>query len=205
MTNVVIADDHLIFRQGVEAALDAAGYKVVGSVGDGATALAAVAETRPDILILDIRMPGRGGVSTLERLREAGDRTPVVILATEVDDDALIAAMNAGADAIIRKDCAEHRLFDAMKAVREGARFIDGDLLERAFALAQGKPRTTPLDQLTERERKIAHEVAQGCSNREIGVKMSVTEGTVKVYLHNIYTKLGLKNRTELAMLFREG
>jgi len=200
MTSIVIADDHVFFRNGVEAALEAAGFAVVGSVGDGDAALTSVAQKNPDVLILDIRMPGKGGIAALEALRESGDKRPVIILATEVDDDALVAAMNAGANAIIRKDTAELRLFDAIKAVREGTRYIDGDLLEKAFAMAQGEPKPVAASLLSDRERRIAGEVAQGCSNREIAEKLGITEGTVKVYLHNIYAKLGMKNRTELAL-----
>ncbi len=203
MTSIVIADDHVFFRNGVEAALEAAGYAVVGSVGDGDAALASVAQKNPDVLILDIRMPGKGGIAALQALREAGDKRPVIILATEVDDAALVAAMNAGANAIIRKDTAELRLFDAIKAVREGTRFIEGDLLEKAFSLAQTASKPVDTAPLSDRERRIARETAQGCSNREIAEALGITEGTVKVYLHNIYAKLGMKNRTELALWYK--
>jgi len=200
MNRIVIADDHGFFRAGLAAALSASGFDVVDSVGDGVEALAAIDRHDPDIVVLDVRMPQLDGAATLQRLRAAGDLRPVIMLATEMDDKSLIAAMDAGANAIFLKDGAESRIFDAIKAVADGSRMIQGDLLDRAFAIARGGSAEQAGAKLTEREMKVAQLAATGVSNRDIGEELGITEGTVKVNLHNIYRKLDLKNRTELAV-----
>lgn len=205
MTSIVIADDHAFFRAGVEAALVSEGFDVVASVDDGDAALRAIADRNPDVVILDIRMPVRGGVSTIEAMRAAGDNRPVVVLAAELSDDDLLSIMKCGVNGVVFKQGAELRLFDALKAVSEGSRFIEGDLLEKAFSLAVGRPKDSPLDLLTARERQIVEEVALGLRNREIAERLGMSEGTVKVYLHNIFSKLGVDNRTELALMVRGG
>ena len=201
MTRVVIADDHKFFRSGVEAALRAYGVDVVASVEDGDAALKSIAETNPDIVILDINMPGRNGVMTLEALRLAGDKRPVIVLVAELEDDALVAIIRAGVNAIVFKAGAELQLFDAIKAIKQGMRFIDFDLLDRAFSLASESTSESALDKLTSRERQIVKEIALGLRNRDIAKKLEVTEGTIKIYLHNIYNKLGINSRTELAII----
>lgn len=201
MTSVVIADDHGFFRKGVEVALEIEGFTVVGAVGDGEGALAATRQTNPDILILDIRMPELGGIATLQQLRANGNATPVIILAIEIDDKDLISALDAGANAILLKNRSETRLFDAIRAVSDGIRFIDGHLLDRAIALFKGHACSFDLGVLTDREEVVARKVAQGKSNRDIASELDVTEGTVKVFLSKIFAKLGISNRTELALM----
>jgi len=203
MNRVVIADDHGFFRSGLAAALSASGFDVVDAVGTGVEALALVAKPDPDVVVLDVRMPEMDGATALQKMRAQGDQRPVIILATELDDRALISALEAGANAIFLKDGAESRIFDAIKAVADGSRMIQGELLDRAFAITKGGSSDQPGGKLTEREIKVANLAATGVSNREIGKKLGITEGTVKVNLHNIYKKLDLKNRTELAVWLR--
>jgi two-component system, NarL family, nitrate/nitrite response regulator NarL len=201
MTRVLLADDHKFFRSGVEAALRASNIDVIGSVDSGEAALEAVKTLDPDILILDIKMPGCGGVVALQTLRSAGDNRPVIVLAAEVEDDALVAILDAGVNAIVSKAGAELRLVEAIQTIKQGTVFIDNDLLDRALMLAKAEARTSALDLLSPREREVAQEVARGRRNREIAEVISVTEGTIKIYLHNIYRKLGIGSRTELAGL----
>jgi two-component system nitrate/nitrite response regulator NarP len=201
MTRVLIADDHKFFRSGVEAALRASAIEVVASVDDGESALAAIAEHNPDIVIIDLKMPGIGGVAAIQALRAKGDERPIIVLAAEVEDDALLAIMDAGVNAIVSKAGAELRLLDAIKTIKEGTCFIDSDLLERALELAKSAARGSALDQLSPREREVAQQVAMGLRNREIAGSINVTEGTIKIYLHNIYRKLGIGSRTELTAL----
>lgn len=205
MTTILIADDHHFFRTGVTTMLSAAGFEVVGSVQDGDAALTAIGEVDPNVVILDIRMPGRDGVATLEAMRKKGDNRPVIVLATEVSDSQLVAIMRAGVNAILFKDGAEELLLETIEAVRDGRRHIDGELIDKAFALATSGSDGSPLSVLSARERQVAEAVARGLRNREVGQALGMTEGTVKVFLHNIYSKLGIGNRTELAILMQPG
>lgn len=201
MTRVLLADDHKFFRAGVEAALRAGGIDVVASVDNGESALIAIRECDPDIVILDLKMPGQGGVAALQALRKAGDTRPVIVLAAEVEDDALVAIIAAGVNAIVSKAGAELRLMEAIQTIKQGTLFIDSDLMDRAMALAKAEVKTSMLDLLSPREREVAEQVAMGRRNREIAAEVHVTEGTIKIYLHNIYRKLGIGSRTELVTM----
>lgn len=201
MTRVLLADDHKFFRAGVEAALRAGGIDVVASVDNGESALTAIRECDPDIVILDLKMPGQGGVAALQALRKAGDTRPVIVLAAEVEDDALVAIIAAGVNAIVSKAGAELRLMEAIQTIKQGTLFIDSDLMDRAMALAKAEVKTSMLDLLSPREREVAEQVAMGRRNREIAAEVHVTEGTIKIYLHNIYRKLGIGSRTELVTM----
>jgi two-component system, NarL family, nitrate/nitrite response regulator NarL len=201
MTRVLLADDHKFFRSGVEAALRASMIDVVGSVDSGEAALEAVKVLDPDILILDLKMPGCGGVAALQALRASGDNRPVIVLAAEVEDEALVAILDSGVNAIVSKAGAELRLLEAIQTIKQGICFIDNDLLDRALLLAKAEAKTSALDLLSPREREVAQEVARGRRNREIATAINVTEGTIKIYLHNIYRKLGIGSRTELTAM----
>lgn len=198
---VLIADDHPFLRAGVESVLRDAGMDIAASVDDGETALEAIARENPDIVILDVRMPGLGGVGVVQAMRAANDERPVILLTAELDDTNLLAAMKAGVEGIVFKHGAEDRLIDAIKVVSAGGTFIDRTLTERAMQLVQTETRRSPFDSLSAREKQIAVEVARGKRNRDIAELVGMTEGSIKVYLHNIYGKLAIENRTELAIL----
>jgi two-component system nitrate/nitrite response regulator NarP len=201
---VLLADDHPFMRAGVEAVLRGTRYSLVETVCDGEAALAAVARSNPDICIFDVRMPGRDGVSTLEAMREGGDQRPVVMLTAELTDRALYAAVKAGVNGIVLKNGAEDSLIECLDTVMLGGRAIDADLMSRTLDLAITGGNLDPLARLAPRERQIAELVAQGLRNREIADRLAMSEGTVKVYLHGIYQKVGVENRTGLALLARE-
>ncbi len=204
---VLIADDHSFFRAGLESVLATNGLEVVASVGDGITALDAVAELDPDLVILDVRMPGHDGVETLRELRRQGRTCPVVLLAAEFEDEALLGAIDAGANAIVSKTNADRTLLDAITAVQSGGQFFEQGYLDRYIGLkasAAGKSGAGENESLSDRERRIAEGVAQGLRNREIALKCGLSEAMVKLYLHRIYSRLDLNNRTELALHMRE-
>ncbi len=198
---VLIADDHPFLRAGVESVLRDAGMEIAASVDDGDAALVAIAQENPDVVILDVRMPGLGGVGVLQAIRAAEDQRPVILLTAELDDTNLLAAMKAGVEGIVFKHGAEDRLIDAIKVVTAGGTYIDRVLTERAMQLAQSVTRRSPFECLAAREKQIAVEVARGKRNRDIAELVGMTEGSIKVYLHNIYGKLAIENRTELAIL----
>lgn len=203
MTTVLLADDHPFMRAGVEAVLRGSPYQLLATVNDGDAALAAVKQHDPDICIFDVRMPGRDGVATLQAMRESGDERPVVLLTAELTDRALYTAVKAGVNGIVLKDGAEDALIECLNTVAAGGRAIDPGLMDRALDLAMTGG-SDPLAKLAPREREIAELVAKGLRNREIADRLTMSEGTVKVYLHGIYQKVGVENRTALALMARD-
>jgi two-component system nitrate/nitrite response regulator NarP len=202
MTRILMADDHPFIMSGVEAVLRDAGYEVVGKTPDGAAFLEALAAARPDILILDVHMPERDGIDVLLTLRSRGDTRPIVLLTADLDDRRLLEAIKGGVSGIVLKEGAEATLVECLRSVSKGKRWIDKELLERALNVTiDGSPESDPLGALTTREKAIASLIAQGLRNREVASELGLTEGTVKVYLHNMYAKLGVENRTELAVM----
>jgi two-component system nitrate/nitrite response regulator NarP len=187
---------------GVEAVLSQAGFEVVGKTPDGAAFLEALPTARPDILMLDVHMPVQDGIDVLLTLRSRGDPRPIVLLTASLDDQRLLEAIKAGVNGIVLKEGAEETLVQCLRSVAQGKRWIDKELLERALNVSlDGSGESDRLAALTTRERAIASLIALGRRNREIASELGLTEGTVKVYLHNIYSKLGVENRTELAVM----
>jgi len=152
-------------------------------------------------VLLDINMPGMNGVQTLEAMRARGDRRAVVMLTAGITDRQLLSVLRAGVEGIISKDGAEDELIDVLNKVSSGQRAVDPQFLQRALDLSLNPGEGGPLERLNPRERRIARLVAKGLRNRDIGQEMNIGEGTVQVYLHAIYQKLGIDNRTELALM----
>lgn len=200
MTSVLLADDHSFVRAGVEAVLRGTPFNIVATASTGHEAITAVARHNPDICVFDVRMPGKTGVEALQHLRERGDNRPVVLLTAGIEDHALVAAVRAGVNAIVLKDEAEESLLDALRKVQSGQRSVPEQLLQRALDLSLTGG-ADPLSPLAPRERQIAAHVGRGLRNKEIAEALAMSEGTVKVYLHTIYQKLAIKNRTELALI----
>jgi two-component system nitrate/nitrite response regulator NarP len=201
MIPVLVADDHGFIRAGVEAALRGSRFQVIAATASGEETLAAIATYDPAIVLLDINMPGMNGVQALETLRSKGDRRAVVLLTAGINDRQLLAVMRAGVAGIVYKDGAEGGLVDVLEKVHAGGKAIDSALLQRALDLSLSADAGGPLERLNQRERRIARLVARGMRNRDIGTELGIGEGTVKVYLHAMYQKLGIENRTELALL----
>jgi two-component system nitrate/nitrite response regulator NarP len=191
---------------GIEAILRDSPYEVVKTVSNGAAALEALPAARPDILILDVQMPECTGMDVLRTLRGRGDMRPLVLLTASLDDANLIEAIQLGVNGVILKDGAQNLLLHCLAEVLKGNRWIDKSLLERALDLAMKSPASPPdgLASLSARERAVVGLVAQGLRNKEIAAELNITEGTVKVYLHRIYEKVGVSNRTELALYARD-
>ena len=201
MSRILVADDHPFFRLGVNAVLQMGGHEVIAMTGDGDSTLEAIGRDNPEIVLLDVRMPGRDGIATLKAMRERGDERPVIILTVEMTDGQLLEAIRARVNGIVFKHDGEDSLLKAVDAVRRGLTYLDSALIDKAVKHASNANPPSRLAVLTRKEREVAQHVARGLRNREIAALMTTTEGTVKVYLHSIYTKLGISNRTELAMI----
>ncbi|WP_333837353.1 response regulator transcription factor [Novosphingobium sp.] len=202
---ILVADDHGFIRTGVEAVLRDSRFHIVAATASGEETLAAIDTHDPEIVLLDIKMPGMSGVQVLERLRTRSDRRRVVILTAELSDTNLLAIMRAGVEGVVSKEGAGDGLVEVLERVAMGERVIAPDLLQRALDLSLRPEGAGPLDRLTPREKRIARLVARGMRNRDIGAELDIGEGTVKVYLHTMYQKLGIENRTELALMAVNG
>ncbi|HEX8192397.1 MAG TPA: response regulator transcription factor [Allosphingosinicella sp.] len=204
MTRIFLADDDPLTREGVKLLLSRSIYQVVGEAENGAATLERIAAARPDLLLLDFDMPERSGFDVLRTLRERGDRRPVVLLTGRISDERVYEALQIGLNGLVIKATAMQQLLTCLDAVVAGRRWIDHDILQRAmdFSLsAQDGSAAGPLAALSARERAIASLVVRGLKNKDIAAELGIGEGTVKVHLHNIFEKLGVANRTELALL----
>jgi two-component system, NarL family, nitrate/nitrite response regulator NarL len=204
-TRLLIADDHPIVLDGICALLRDLDVDVVARCRNGEQVLAEVERTRPELLVLDVQMPGLTGLQVLRTLRQAGDRTPVILLTASLSSAEAIEAIQLGVNGLVLKESAPRQLLQCVESVRAGERWIDPEATERALAYATGQKNSYASDgPLTTRERDLVRLVTLGLRNKEIAAEMSITEGTVKMHLHNIYEKLGIGSRTELAMYARD-
>lgn len=174
---------------------------MVASTGDCLAAIETINQSDPQIVLLDHRMAPVSGASILSNLRQRGDERPVIVLTNELGDEALLQVMRSRVNGIVFKHCPQESLFKAIEQVLAGGRSIDGKLIDKALALSSAPNNESGLKDLTDREMAVAKLIAKGLRNRQVGEELGMTEGTVKVYLHNIYRKLGLANRTELALV----
>jgi DNA-binding NarL/FixJ family response regulator len=205
MIRVAVADDHPMFRAGVVLSLrELEDIDIVGEAGDAASALALAQAELPDVMILDIAMPG-SGLEAARRIAVACPVTRIVMLTVSEDEDDLLAAVKAGASGYVLKGAGVGELASVVRSVHEGEVYV-------APALAWGMlrelqtPRTSPYDELTDREREVLELVAEGLSNQEIGERLGLAEKTIKHYMTNILGKLQVRSRVEAALLVaREG
>ncbi|MCD2463219.1 response regulator transcription factor [Streptomyces sp. MBT42] len=205
---VLIADDQMMVRQGFTVLLNAEpGIEVVGQAVDGADAVAKVAELSPDVVLMDIRMPGTGGIEATRHLTAAAGSTVKVLVLTTFDlDEYVYEALRAGASGFLLKDASADELAEAVRVVARGDALLAPDLTKRLiaeFSRLSATPRS-PLKErvgtLTERETEVLAHVAQGLSNAEIAVRLVVAEQTVKTHVSRILVKLGLRDRTQAAV-----
>ncbi len=198
---IVLADDHPMIRTALEALLRDTDYAIVGTAGAGDAALLEVERLEPDILLLDLQMPGGSGMDVLRSIRSNKDSgqasMKVLLLTAAVDDLALLEAQSLKVQGIVLKNSDPAYLLDCLDRVRHGRTWIDPELAERSKQLAKSQVGRSPL---APRERQLIGYVRQGLRNRAIAEQLGVTEGTVKTYLHAIFEKLGVRSRTELAM-----
>lgn len=194
--HILIVDDHPMIQSAVAALLEGSRFSVAATATTAGAGIEAVGEMDPDMVILDIAMPGGSGLDLLRHVRGAGDKRPVIILTAAIDDFPLREAMALGVNGIVMKNNDPAFLLLCLNAVARGRRWVDPELKARAASLAARGPEVS----LSRRERQLVALVAQGLRNREIAGKLGITEGTVKVYLNTIFDKLGVASRTELAI-----
>lgn len=202
--SIVVADDHPVVLHGVADVLRSnSDMNVVTVCSDGATALEAIRKWSPDVAVLDISMPGLTGLDVLASIKADSLVTKVVLLAATASDDQIARAIAGGVQGFVLKEEALTDLVGCIRAVAEGRKWLPMALvnaaLERETKRRSTSQRLTEL--LTIRERQVALLVADGLSNKEIGRRLELSEGTVKLHLHNIYQKLRVNNRTSLAAL----
>jgi two-component system nitrate/nitrite response regulator NarP len=196
---ILVADDHPMIQTAIEVLLRGTDYEIAGTAGSGEETLRLLGEVQPDLLLLDLQMPGGGGMEVLRRARAERPRVQVVLLTAAIDDGSLMEAKALGVDGMVLKNADPAYLLECLDRVRSGGNWVDPELSARVQELTEslggaGRPALAP------RERELVRCVQKGLRNREIAEQLGVTEGTVKVYLHSVFEKLGVSSRTELAV-----
>ncbi len=194
---VLVVDDHPVVRQGIRTFLDVQDdLTVVGEATDGESCVAAAERHRPDVILLDLRMPGSDGIAALHELRRTGNPARVLIITSFTEPSAVLPAVRAGAAGYVYKDVDPPALAAAIRAVHAGHVLLHPDV---ARLLSTGDTHATPAV-LTAREREVLSELARGRSNREIARIFAVSEKTVKTHVSAILSKLGVQDRTQAAL-----
>jgi DNA-binding NarL/FixJ family response regulator len=205
---IVLADDHPIVLDGLEALFAYGGeFAVVATCRDGEAALSAVRRHRPDILILDVGMPGKDGIGVLRDMVSEDLPTRVVLLTASLSDHQLLEAMRLGVSGVVLKDMAPDLLLQCVRKVHAGEKWLERHSTGRALETLLRREATARhlAETLTLRELEIARMVTHGLRNKEIANKLALTEGTVKIHLHNVYQKLGVDSRVALTIFARDG
>lgn len=204
--SVVIADDHPIVLDGLEQLFRMEGDVVIKArARDGQETLRSVRAHRPEVLVLDIRMPGLDGLGVLRALREEGHRTRVVLLTVSLEEEQLVEAVRLGVAGVVLKEMAPQLLLEAVRRVHAGGQYLEGGIVGRALRrmVQREEAAREAARLLTPRELEIVRMLADGLRNRAIAEKLFISEGTVKVHLHRIYEKLDVGGRLELVLYAR--
>ena len=200
---VVIADDHPVVLRGVESLISAeADMTVLAAAKNGLIALEAIREVRPDVAVVDLSMPGLSGLEVLASARTEGLSTRFIVLTALALDNQIATAVASGAKGIMLKDAAPDELVRSIRAVAGGGEWFPTEFVPDALARNTVEEKTgvpAAITSLTPREREVIRLVAESLSNKEAAARLNISEGTIKIHLHNIYNKLGVANRTALA------
>jgi len=200
---VVLCDDHELVRRGLRGLLESdPAIEVVGEAGTADEAVRVCNDVNPDVVVMDVRMPGRSGIEACRDIRATRSETRVLMLTSFADDDALFGAIMAGASGYVLKQVRGNDLLDSIHRVREGQSLLDPAVTARVLARVRGEVTTRsgdPTETLTPQEQRIVVLVAEGLTNRQIGERVHLAEKTVKNYVSNVLMKLGLSRRAEVA------
>jgi len=200
MIRLLIADDHLIIRQGLRLILETEDdFEIVAEASDGAEALRLCFEYKPDVVLMDLRMPGMDGLTAIEKLRVQQPEIAVVILTTFNEDELMLRGLQAGARGYLLKDTDRVALFDTIRAAARGETLLKPEIMSRVLSLAggirqSGKGSQSTIE-LTEREQEVLKAVARGERSKEVALHLGISERTVKAHLASIYGKLGVDSR----------
>lgn len=209
---VVVVDDHLVVREGLRMMLELAGegFALVGDAADGTTALHVVEELQPDVVLMDLRMPGMDGLEAIAHIRKTWPHIAVVILTTYNEDDLMLRGLRGGACGYLLKDTNRETLFHAIRAAARGEMLLQPEMMARVLALtSQAAEGMLSFDsaegmELTEREREILLGVARGERSKEIAARLGISIRTVGAHLASIYTKLGVDSRASAVAIALE-
>ncbi|MBE0685572.1 MAG: response regulator transcription factor [Anaerolineaceae bacterium] len=200
MIRLLIADDHLIIRQGLRLILETEeDFEIVAEANDGAEAVQLCELHQPDVVLMDLRMPGMDGLTAIEKLREQQPDVAVVILTTFNEDDLMLRGLQAGARGYLLKDTDRVALFDTIRAAARGETLLKPEIMARVLSLASGNRQASKGSlstiELTEREQEVLAAVARGERSKEVAFHLGISERTVKAHLASIYGKLGVDSR----------
>ncbi len=196
---LLIVDDHPVVRDGLATILSTqADFRIIGEAASGEEALVVARQQQPDVVLLDLEMPGLDGVDTLRLLREGRPNIRVVVFTAFDTDERILGAVQAGAKGYLLKGAPRTELFDAIRIVHQGGSLLQPVVASRLLnRLADSKEEVDLVEKLTSREEEVLHLLTQGKQNKEIAIELSVTERTVKFHISSILGKLGAGNRTE--------
>ena len=199
-TRVFLLDDHEVVRRGLRELLEAEDdLEIVGEAGTAEEALRRVPATSPDVAVLDVRLPDGDGIEVCRDIRSRHPEVKCLMLTSFADDEALFAAIMAGAAGYVLKQVKGADLVDAVRRVARGESLLDPAVTQRVFERLRTRPEDDELASLTEQERRILELISEGLTNRQIGERMYLAEKTVKNYVSNVLAKLGMSRRTEAA------
>jgi two-component system, NarL family, response regulator DevR len=200
-TRILLCDDHEVVREGLRGLIGRQeGMTVVGEAGTVAEAIAAAARAKPDVVIMDVRLPDGSGVEACRAIRDATPETQVIMLTSYADDEALFASIIAGASGYLLKQTRGQAVVDAITTVASGRSLLDPDVTGKVLErIRESRGDDPAIASLTDQERKVLEGLAEGHTNREIGEKLFLSEKTVKNYVSRILDKLGLSRRAEAA------
>jgi NarL family two-component system response regulator LiaR len=206
---VLLVDDHAMVREGVRAFLEAQpDIEIVGEAGSGADAIQMAERLVPDVVLMDLMMPGMDGVEATKRVRQVSPRSQVIVLTSFYDDADIFPAIKVGALSYLLKDAGPDEIATAVRAAARGESTLHPRVATRLLRQVRGEQAApaNPYTDLTDREREVLHLIAQGMTNAEIGVALSIGEKTVKAHVSNLLSKLYLADRTQAAIFaWREG
>lgn len=200
---IAIADDHAIVLHGLKRLVDSEpDFEVVDCSSNGTDALSAVRGGNVDVLLLDVRMPGLGGIDVLRRMAAERLRVHTVLLTAAVSDADAVEGLRLGARGIVLKESSPDCLLECIRRVARGEQWVDSETMSRAIDTVTRRESYAgdTLRLLTARELEIVRMIAQGLRNKAVAERLSISEGTVKIHLHNVYEKLGLDGRLELVL-----
>lgn len=205
LIRVMITDDHLIIREGLRLILETADeIEVVGEAADGAECLRLVPELKPDVILMDLQMPGMDGITAIGHLRRNHPEIAIVILTTYNEDDLMIRGLQEGARSYLLKDTNRETLIDTIVAASKGESLLAPSILKRVLSVQQNTNVIKKESVLSERELEVLRAAARGERNKEIAFKLGITERTVKAHLASVYQKFGVDSRAAAVAIAAE-